>query len=393
MSYFPFSPADGEASGSAPKKRKQGRSPPSSDDDVPNLEDIPFHVSGKGERVPLSDMFSVFVRAVERTERSRAPNAALQRLFAVYDKDEQVAEVLLQIDKSHLKRLTIQQIGVEQAFQRKGIGRRIVRALKLASVVKFRVAHIQSTLGDEIRALAKSEFFHPSQSGSFDYLWEPPTVEQSEPITWENWALELSWASNCSSPNTPWTSVGFDSKEVKSVEPMVKSQLSMMKGRIRGLEAFESRARWFKPETNLEKISERLGIPKNTLADYRRDKQCYAVSSAFCDKYGCRNTTTPFMFVVNGWSVTPSLPIPLQHACLCAVTERGELFPFDLVRREPLYLYGVLLRRDFEKALTRVETYSRECAAEFVLDGLNYLQRRAREEEELGQVLERLNTK
>lgn len=131
-------------------------------------------------------------------------------------------------------------------------------------------------------------------------------------------------------------------------------------------------------------ISERLGVSRKRLETFRANycKRCYQASSDFAKKHAnC--------LVVNGWSISAALPIPISHACLCAVLDDGEVFVFDLVRDEPFYVYGVALRRDFEQALTALDTFCEAGAAEFVIDGLNFLQRDADDEQELRDVLEK----
>ena len=107
-------------------------------------------------------------------------------------------------------------------------------------------------------------------------------------------------------------------------------------GRLEGCEDLLS-ARWFKPEVNINVISRRLGVPRKQLEKFRANycKRCYQASSDFAKKHAnC--------LVVNGWSISADLPIPIpiSHACLCAVLNDGEVFVFDLVRDEPFYVWG-----------------------------------------------------
>lgn len=329
-------------------------------------DDLAFHVSGDGEPVQLKDLTRTFADAVKDAQK----RGLFTRMYAVRDGDGgvQVAEVLLQVDKSFQRHLTIQKIGVDHHHQRRGIGREIIRSLKGACVRTSRVAHVQATLGDGIRALLRECFFKPLGQ-SYDYTWSPPRT--LKPLTWNNWMIDLSWAPFVKKSDT------------SSFDAPVKQMVQLLEVCVRGAEAFSKNAMWFKPETDLRVISQHLGLPFHDLEAYRVAKNCYGSSSTFA-KINKR------CFVLNGWAVTVSLPIPLQHACLCAFLDDGEVFVFDLVRDEPLYLYGVALRRDFEQAITAIDTFCERGSAEFVIDALNFLQGKAVDREELHKVLRRL---
>lgn len=139
--------------------------------DAFDLEDIPFEVSGEGESVQLTNLTDAFVEAVENAKI----RGLWTRQYAIYEGKKQVAEVLLQVDKSFKRHLTIQQIGVDHAHQRRDVGAEILRALKTACVRTSRVAHVQSTTGEEIRSLVRKAFFVPSPLASYDYTWTPPS--------------------------------------------------------------------------------------------------------------------------------------------------------------------------------------------------------------------------
>lgn len=335
--------------------------------DTFDIEDVPFEVSGDGERVQLNQLSDAFVKAAE----SAAIERRWTRAFAIYEGKEQVAEVLLQVDKTANRYLTIQQIGVDHAHQKRGVGAEILRALKAACARTSRVAHVQSTTGEGIRSLLRKTFFVPLPYASLDYAWTPPSSVKDEPLTWENWATDVSWA-----PVVP-------KRETARFEASVMQMVGFTED-LRGAKTFSRFARWFKPEVNIGVISRRLDVPRKQLEKFRANycKRCYQASSDFAKKHAnC--------FVVNGWSISAELPIPISHACLCAVLDDGEVFVFDLVRdKEPFYVYGVALRRDFEEALTALNTFCEAGAAEFVIDGLNCLQRDADDEQELRDVLE-----
>lgn len=158
--------------------------------DAFDIEDLPFEVSDDGERVQLNKLSDAFAKAAE----SAAKTSRWTRKFAIYEGEEQVAEVLLQVDKTVNRYLTIQQIGVDHAHQKRGVGAEILRALKTACVRASRVAHVQATTGEGIRSLLRKAFFVPLPNASLDYVWTPPSSVNDEPLTWENWATDVSWA-------------------------------------------------------------------------------------------------------------------------------------------------------------------------------------------------------
>ena len=85
---------------------------------------------------------------------------------------EPLAFVSMQLDITTDNRLTIQQICVEEEFRRQGIARKIIQALKEASVETGRVAHVQSVSNMHLRALLVSEGFEVvPYSRGFCFIW------------------------------------------------------------------------------------------------------------------------------------------------------------------------------------------------------------------------------
>lgn len=132
---------------------------------------------------------------------------------------------------------------------------------------------------------------------------------------------------------------------------------------ILGMDLFQEHATWFKPETDLKKISDELGIPVVALKDYRVAKQCYGMSSFFTEVY-------PGFHVIEGIAIEPPLLFPTDHACLCKMSE-GKLFVFDLVRDKPLFMYGVVVRPVMKKRLN--ERCKDTWAGYSLVNGLNYI--------------------
>ena len=132
---------------------------------------------------------------------------------------------------------------------------------------------------------------------------------------------------------------------------------------IPGMDLFQVHAKWFMPETDLEKISDELGIPVVALKDYRVAKQCYGMSSFFTEVY-------PGFHVMEGIAIESRLLFPTDHACLCKMSE-GKLFVFDLVRDNPLFMYGVVVRPIMKKRLN--ERCKDTWAGYSLVNGLNYI--------------------
>ena len=121
----------------------------------------------------------------------------------------------------------------------------------------------------------------------------------------------------------------------QAVAPLVQC----WKEAIPGMHLFPTSARWFKPETNLEKISDETGVPLVALKDFRKDKACFGMSSFFTEVY-----RDPEYHVIEGLAIDLSFGLALEHACLCKVRDGKVVFTFDLVRRNPLFVYGIVVR-------------------------------------------------
>ena len=257
--------------------------------------------------------------------------------------EEPVANIDFQVDKTFKKRLTIMQIEIHRSFQRRGIGRTCVRALKNSSVAVGRSAHVQSVLSYPMLKLLLSEDFYPVDGGHC-FAWEP--------LTLGTWALDTSQFQN----HIGQLDVSYEESVLRLVE--------IWRGAIPGMKLFSERAKWFEPETDLKKISAELGMPQKALEDFRRDKACFGMSSFFTEVY-------PEYYVIEGLAVDPQLgPLAIEHACLCRI-KNGEVYVFDLVRRTPLFMYGVVVRADMKKRMN--EECKDTWAGYSVIQGLNYV--------------------
>ena len=266
-----------------------------------------------------------------------------QAIVHVKKSGEVVAKMEVQIDKTFKKHLTIQTIEVSPAYQRRGICRAAIKALKEASVQVGRVAHVEGVYNEHMDTLLLSEDFYPSDDG-YCYEWKP--------LTPRSWVVDISPSFR--------------------IHPMVNPDVSNFRDcvaqhwgkSITGMEVFPKHATWFQPETDLEKISEELEIPLVGLEDFRVDKGCFGMSSFFIEVY-------KDYYVIEGLAVDPSVgPLALDHACLCRI-EKGKVYAFDLVRRKPLFMYGVVVRPDMKKRIT--EKCKDTWAGYSVINGLNYV--------------------
>jgi hypothetical protein len=168
-----------------------------------------------------------------------------------------------------------------------------------------------------------------------------------------------------------WAVVDVSTEETPDVSSeyheAVAQITNIWKEAIPGMDLFHDHAKWFEPETDLKKISSELGIPVVALKDYRVDKGCFGMSSFFTDVY------TGF-HVIEGLAIDPSLgPLALEHACLCKIDDKGKVFAFDLVRKRPLFMYGVVVRTDMKKRMS--EKCKDTWAGYSVINGLNYIKR------------------
>jgi GNAT superfamily N-acetyltransferase len=288
----------------------------------------------------INDLSSTFTRFVGQC---RNPRHSWDAQVSVMESDDHVVVIDLQVDKTFKRRLTIMQIEVAPSFQRQGLGRACVRALKDASVAVGRAAHVQSVVSQIMVKLLLSEDFYPVDGGHC-FAWEPLSVH--------TWALDTSQFQN-----------SFYMHD-KTIEESALELVETWKKCIPGMELFSTRAKWFEPETDLKKIAAELGIPEIALKDFRKDKACFGISSFFTEVY-------PEYYVIEGLAVDPQLgPIALEHACLCRIT-KGKVYAFDLVRRSQLFMYGVVVRPDMKKRMNDVckDTW----AGYSIIQGLNYI--------------------
>lgn len=133
---------------------------------APELEED-IGLSGSEKIVKIETLAKDFENAVSKN--------LLSSKYAIIDDSkhaEPIASVLLQVDKSARKRLTIQQIIVKGSFRRQGVAKRILDELKKACVGTERVAHVQSASGDGMKELLLRSGFNAVEHCSFDYVWE-----------------------------------------------------------------------------------------------------------------------------------------------------------------------------------------------------------------------------
>ena len=304
-------------------------------------------------------------------ENAVAKNPIWSTKYAIIDSAKHanpIAFVLLQVDKTPRNRLTVQQIMVKGPFRRQGVAKRILNELKKASVRTGRVAHVQSATGDGMEQLLMSNGFSTVEYTPFDYVWE---WNAKKPLSWDNWHVDLSWTGHHGV---------LTEEEVSQVYPGIvdlTKQLSVH-AVFRGMDVFHDNAMWFKPETNLRVISQRLGHSVRMLGRYREARQCFNQSYLY-------SMVDERCFTIHGWGVDVASKFPTGHACLCAVLEDG-LFVFDLVRDTPLVLYGVPVRRDFMERIENIGSHG----GLYAVDTMNFLQQRmlAHDTEDMNELLD-----
>lgn len=192
--------------------------------------------------------------------------------------------------------------------------------------------------------------FPPRENGSV------ASTSMSE-LTWNNWNVDLSWAGNCTLTSSEVSRLIGD-----SAMEMTKVYVDSYHGGMRrGMDAFVNNAQWYKPETDIKIIAERLGKSENLLRTYTHSKQCYQQSY----KYSITDTRC---FTIHGWATDFEFPLSLPHACLCAVLNDG-LFVFDLVRDTPLLIYGVPVSREFMDGIQDIGSHG----GLYAIDTMNYL--------------------
>ena len=287
----------------------------------------------------LVDTFVAFVRNGIREK-------IYQAIFTLrwVESGDPVARMEVQNDKTYKQHLTIQTIDVDESYQRRGIARKCIKALKEASVKVGRVAHVESVHNEHMDTLLLSEDFYPSDDG-YCYEWKP--------LTPNAWVVEVS------------TSFQVEQvpSDVSNYQGCVVQLTDVWKEAIPGMENFPKHARWFEPETDLEKISVELGIPQIVLKDFRVDKGCFGMSSFFTELY-------KDFYVIEGLAIDPSLGLLVDHACLCRI-DKGKVYVFDLVRRKPLFMYGVIVRPIMKR---RMSLKCKDTWAGYsVINGLNYI--------------------
>lgn len=288
----------------------------------------------------LADTLATFVETGPRRNQWQA-------IFHVEKSGHVVANMEVQIDKTYKQHLTIQTIEVLPEHRRQGVCRYCVKALQTASMKAGRVAHVESVHNGHMDTLLLSEDFYPSDDG-YCYEWKP--------LTLQSWTVEME-PSFC-------LYGGKGRPDVSKFQDCVVEMTDIWKESIPGMQLFSEHAKWFTPETDLEKISAELGIPLVALKDFRVDKGCFGMSSFFTDVY-------KDYYVIEGLAVDPSVgTLALEHACLCKI-RKGKVYAFDLVRRSPLFMYGVVVRPVMKRRVS--EKCKDTWAGYSVINGLNFI--------------------
>lgn len=294
----------------------------------------------------LQSKIDDLAEVISRFTRKGPVKKIWQAIVLVEDKtksQDPIVRIEVQIDRTYKNHLTIQQIEVASEFQRQGWCRACMKALKEASVAVGRVAHVEQVHNEHLVTLLLSEDFYPSDDG-YCFEWRPLSLQ--------------SWVVNTRS------FAYYDAYGASEYQDCVKQLVETWTKAIPGMELFSQCAKWFEPETDLKKISEKLDIPIIELEMYRRDKACFGMSSLFTQVH-------PEYYVIEGLAVEPSLgPLALEHACICKI-DKGHVYAFDLVRIKPLFIYGVVVRRDMQKKIN--ENCKDTWAGYSVINGLNYV--------------------
>lgn len=293
----------------------------------------------------LTDSFITFTKRCKDKRRSWSVQ------IAVIDEEKSehpIVRVDFQVDKTFKNRITVQEFEVDPQFRRQGLGRQVVRSLKRAAVAVGRVAHFQTVLSTYMLDLLDSEDFFPADGGHC-FVWEPLSL--------------TSWTVNASQFQVE------EDRSAREFQGHVSQLVDVWSTSIPGMEIFKEHARWFKPETDLKKISEELSVPIEVLEPFRVDRGCFHSSSTFAYISSFFPERKSKAYVIEGLAID-KFGIPLEHACLCTINE-GRMYCFDLVRRDPLFMYGVVVRKDMKKKMNH--TCSETWAGYSVINGLNYV--------------------
>jgi len=200
-----------------------------------------------------------------------------------------------------------------------------------------------------------------------------------KPLTWENWTVTLPGATDIALTAQKVSEILGDSIDITNIYAD-----NARRGIKRGMESFFNNAQWFEVETDLKVIAKRLGYSESFLQSYRCQRQCYNQSYLFSivnDRY----------FTIHGWATDIGLKFPTAHACLCAVLDDG-LFVFDLVRDDPLLMFGAPVRRDFMEKIEDIGSHG----GLYAIDTMNYLNQQSRRDnnqDDLVTLLEVLHAK
>ena len=358
--------------------------------------------------VTLQELFSALVYDVHsHSSGLNRTNFPAARTFVIFDAHSNpgsselkpVAKILFYTDKVKVC-ATIQELfektgfegaephpGVEGAEPLRvkdcGIARQIVKVLKRVAVATKRTAHVQlvpSVTSECLRALLVSEGFTGGtiHSGFFSANTDmklPPSHPQL--LTTTNWFMKVVWVESFKQHGfLNLKNAEIPAQRLAHVEQLV----NIWKVSIPGMQAFADQATWFSPDVDLANISKSLNIPIKDLEWYSVPKACYSSSAKFAALHSNK------FFTVHGIAVDPELDyFATEHACLGTFIF-GRLYTFDLVRKSPLFMFGVFVSPALQNSVSKMNSH----AGDSVINGLNYIKQRSEDGEEIGKTVCRI---
>jgi hypothetical protein len=114
-----------------------------------------------GPKTPIADVHVDVLSYVQTIEKAlmRTSYILAEKEFYFSQGSETVAKILLQVDKSYKRRLTIQTILVRSSKQRTGLATTIITELKKVAKDTNRTLEVQSVMSAKLRALLEKLHF------------------------------------------------------------------------------------------------------------------------------------------------------------------------------------------------------------------------------------------
>ena len=114
-----------------------------------------------GTKTPIADLHEEVLSYVQTIEKAlmRTSYILAEKEFYFSQGSETVAKILLQVDKSYKRRLTIQTILVRSSKRRAGLATTIIAELKKVAKDTNRTLEVQSVMSAELRALLEKLHF------------------------------------------------------------------------------------------------------------------------------------------------------------------------------------------------------------------------------------------